>query len=107
MRGQGSEAGWNRRPHRRAAGSGEVDGLTSSEIFRHPLLQAELLAAGPSTRDMCATSIGASCGWSWLTDGAAHSDVHSRSQPSVGAGDDPETLVLGHDHCTALAFVAY
>src|SRR5882672_10424132 len=81
MRGHGSQAGWNRRPHRRAGGSGEVDGLTSSKIFRHPLLQAELLAAGPSTRVTCATSIGASCGWSLLTDRAAHSDEHSRSQP--------------------------
>ncbi len=30
---------------------------------------------------MCATSIWASCGWSLLTDRAAHSDEHSRSQP--------------------------
>src|SRR5882672_3383609 len=97
MRGHGSQARWNRRPHRRAGGSGEVDGLTSSKIFRHSLLQTELLAAGPSTRVMCATSIGASWGWSLLTDRAAHSDEHSRSQPSVGAGDEPATLGLGHD----------
>src|SRR5258705_10405354 len=38
-------------------------------------------ASDPSTRVTCATSIGASCGWSLLTDRAAHSDEHSRSQP--------------------------
>jgi hypothetical protein len=48
--------------------------------------QSELLAArtvirSPSTRVTCATSIGPSCGWSLLTDRAAHSDAHSRSQP--------------------------
>jgi hypothetical protein len=32
-------------------------------------------------RVTCATSIGASCGWSLLTDRAAHSELHSRSQP--------------------------
>ena len=30
---------------------------------------------------MCGTSIAASCGWSLLTDCAAHSDTHSRTQP--------------------------
>lgn len=37
--------------------------------------------SGPSTRVTCATSIGASWGWSFATDCAAHSDEHSRSQP--------------------------
>lgn len=36
---------------------------------------------GPSTRVSCVTSIGASCGCSLLTDRAAHSEEHSRSQP--------------------------
>jgi hypothetical protein len=38
-------------------------------------------SSGPSTRVTCATSIWASCGCSLLTDCAAHSDEHSRSQP--------------------------
>ena len=37
--------------------------------------------SGPSIRVTCVTSIGASCGWSLLTDRAAHSDTHSRLQP--------------------------
>jgi len=56
------------------------------------------LRSGPSTSVTCTTSIGASCGWSLLTDRTAHSDEHSRSQPQEQVTSQRGFSVLVKDH---------